>query len=90
MPVRRLDVRDHHLQTLHGPGLGIGEAETEGDRARRPRRCQLDEAELVADPVVVIRVEADLVDVERLRPIDVRHGDCDELELPVHEMPSVS
>ena len=49
-----------------------------------PRRRQLDEAQLVADDVVVVGDEADLVDVERLRAIHVGDRDGDELELPVH------
>jgi hypothetical protein len=34
--------------------------------------------------VVVVGVEADLLGVERLGAVDVRHGYRDELELPVH------
>jgi hypothetical protein len=35
--------------------------------------------------VVVIRVEPDLIDVERLRAVDIGDGHLDELELPVHD-----
>jgi hypothetical protein len=48
-------------------------------------RGPLHEANLVADPVVVVDVEADLLGVEGLRTVHVRDGDRDELESPVHE-----
>ena len=38
----------------------------------------------VADVVVVVEDEPDLVDVEGDRPVDVRHGHAHQLELPVH------
>ena len=41
------------------------------------------------DPKLVGGDEPGLIDVERLRAIDVGHGDCDELELPVHRCASV-
>jgi predicted SnoaL-like aldol condensation-catalyzing enzyme len=44
----------------------------------------LNEAQRVADPVVVVGVEPDLVDVEGLCAVDVCHRDCDEFDLPVH------
>ena len=49
-----------------------------------PGRRELHEADLVADPVVVVGVEAGLLGVERLRAVDVRDGDRHQLELPVH------
>src|SRR5918996_5059142 len=60
---RSLDVGDHHLHALHRAGLGIDQTLAQRDRARRPRRRQLDEANLVADAVVVVGVEADLLGV---------------------------
>src|SRR5262249_45536385 len=50
----------------------------------RPGRGQLDEAESVAHRHVHVVVEADLVDVERLRAVDIGHRDADEFNLPVH------
>ena len=38
----------------------------------------------VADAVVMIGVEAELLDVEGLGPVHIGHGDGDELELEVH------
>ena len=49
-----------------------------------PGRGELHEADLVADAVVVVGVEADLVDVERLRAVDVGDREVTELELDVH------
>ena len=45
------------------------------DRARRAGRGQLHEPDLLADREIVVGGEADLLDVERLRPVDVRDGD---------------
>jgi len=41
-------------------------------------------AEAVVGVVVDVHVEPELVGVERLRPVDVGHGDEDDLEGPVH------
>jgi hypothetical protein len=53
-------VGDDELQALHRPGLGLHDPGADRDRARRARRRELHEAHLVADPVVVVGVEADL------------------------------
>ena len=82
--VRGLDVVDHHLQALHRPGLGLRQPDPQADRARGAGRGELHEAQLRADRVVVVGVEADLVDVEGLRAVDVRHGERDQLDLVVH------
>ena len=50
-------------------------------------QAELDEAELVRDPMVVVGVEPDLADVEVLGTVDVGDRDRDELELPVHAVP---
>src|SRR5204862_843187 len=63
---RSVDVRHDQLQALHRPGRDAHDAVAEGDRARGPRGRHLHEAEVVRDPVVVVGVEADVVDVERL------------------------
>ena len=42
----------------------------------------------LADRVVVVGVEPDLVGVEGLGPVDVRHRHLHELELPVHGVTS--
>src|SRR5215218_3217121 len=79
-----LDVVDHHLQAGDRAGRGVGDADPERDRAGRAGRGQLDEAELVADLVVVVGVEADLLGVEALGAVDVADGDRHQLELEVH------
>ena len=67
-------VVDDELQALSRTGRGLRDAGPDRDRARRAGRSQLDEADLVTDAVVVVRVEADLLDVERLGRIDVDTG----------------
>src|SRR5579859_1215075 len=37
--MRGVDIGDHHLQPTHGAWNSIREAFSQGDRARRPRRC---------------------------------------------------
>ncbi len=83
-----LDVGDHHLHPLHRAGLGLRHAQPDRDRARGAGRRELDEAHLVAHPVVVVDGEPDLLGVERLRAIHVGDGNGHELEPPVHT-PSV-
>jgi hypothetical protein len=61
------------------PGPGA-----EGDRARGAGRRDLHEAQLVRDLVIVVGVEAGLLDVERLRAVDVGDGEGDQLEPVVH------
>src|SRR4051794_922093 len=56
-----LDVADHELKPLRRAGLGVDESRADGDRARRARWRELDEADLVADDMVVIGVEARLL-----------------------------
>src|SRR5215218_412320 len=81
---RPLDVGDDELQPLHRPGRSIGDPLADGDRAGRPARRELDEAQPVAHAVVLVGVEAGLLGVEGLRAVHVGHGDGDERELPVH------
>ncbi len=69
---------------LHRAGRRGGQPLAEGDRAGRSRRRQLHEADRVADRVVVVGMEADLLDIEGLGAIDVADRDDYELELPVH------
>jgi len=80
---RGLDVGNDELHALHRARLGVRESLPDRDRAVRAGRRELHEANLVADRVVVVGVEADLL-VERLRAIHVGHGDRNELELVVH------
>ncbi len=54
------------------------------DRAGRTRRGELHEPDPRFGPFVMIRDEAELIDVEGLRPVDVSHGNRDDLKLHVH------
>src|SRR4029453_14716917 len=78
-----VDVGDAQLETGHRAGLGVREAGAQGDRAGRAGRGELDKAEVVADLVVVVGVEADLLGVEPLGPVHVADGDRDQLELQI-------
>src|SRR5215475_401385 len=80
----RRHVRDHHLYALLRSWRHLGHALAEHDRARGTGRRQLHETQPLAHRVVVVGVEADLVNVERFGPVDVRHRDRDKLDLPIH------
>src|SRR3954453_17528300 len=82
--LRGVDIGDDDLHALYRPRLGVGDAATERDRARRTRRRELYESDVVAHLVIVVGVEADLLDVKGLRAIDVSDGNGDEFELPIH------
>jgi len=43
LALRLLDVRGHRLKALHRTGSSVGQADPEGDRARRTPRCELHE-----------------------------------------------
>src|SRR5207237_10103066 len=73
------DVRYNEMQAAHRAGLRIGDADADGDRAGRPGRVELDDAERVAHLVVDVHLEAGLLAVELLRVVDV--GDRDEYQL---------
>ena len=62
----------------------IRKAGADGDGTGRSGRGQLHEAELVADGVIVVEVEARLVDIEADRTVDIGHRHHHELDLPVH------
>ena len=88
MGSRLFDVVDDDLQACDRAGSGIGEPGADRDRARRPGRRDLHEPHLVAHRMVVVEVEARLVDVERLRAVDVGDGHVHEFEPEVHH-PSI-
>jgi MFS transporter, MHS family, shikimate and dehydroshikimate transport protein len=80
---------DDDLHTLDRARLRLRDPGPYRYRAGRPGRRQLNEANLVADPVVVVRVEAGLVGVEGLRPVHVRYGYRHQFDLPIHCTPSL-
>ena len=65
------------------PGVHLREPPPDRDRAGRPGRGELHEADLVTHRLVVIDDEADLL-VERLGHVDVGHGHHDQFEFHVH------
>src|SRR5438093_13496398 len=85
-----VDVRDDHLHALHGPRLRVYESFADSDRTRRAGRRQLDEANVLADGLVVVRVEADLLGIKGLCAVYVGDGDRHEFELPVHVTSSLN
>ena len=48
--------------------------------------CELHETQLIGDLEIVVEVESDLVDVERLGAVDIGDGNGYELELHVHRL----
>ena len=84
------DVVDHQVGAPVGAGDGVGDPPADGDRAGRAGRGHLDDPELVADVVVDVEAEAEVVDVERLGPVDVGDGDEDKLEAEVDAHRSTS
>src|SRR5207237_7051678 len=84
--VRLLDIRHHHLQALDRSGPHLRQSGADGNRTPRARRRQLHEAQILIDLLVVIGVEADLVDVESLGAVDGRYRHGDQLDLPVHTL----
>src|SRR5262245_8128288 len=79
-----LDVGDDEVEPLRRARLGARDPDPERDRARRARRRELDDPELVAGLVVDVEPEPGLLLVEPLGAVDVRHGNEHELELVVH------
>jgi hypothetical protein len=78
------DVFDHDLNALLRPGRHVGDPGAEHHRARRPGRGELDEPQALVDLVIVVSVEAHLVDVKGLGPVDIGHRNAHKLDLPVH------
>lgn len=62
------------MRTPVGARRRVRDPDTDGDRARRARRGHLDDAELFVGLVVHVQCEAGVLDVELLRPVDVRDG----------------
>src|SRR5215831_2284143 len=79
-----VDVLHDHEEAADGTRALIGDPFADGDRTGRAWWRQLNEAQVLVDGVVEVGMEADLVDVEMLGAIDVRHGEEDQLDLHVH------
>ena len=77
--VRGLDVLDHEVHAAVGARLRGGDSGAEGDRGRRARRGDLDDAEALPRAVVDVDVPAERLAVERLGAVDV--GDRQDREL---------
>ena len=69
-----LDVGDDEVQAPHGAGRRIRDPRADGYRARRARWRHLHDAKRIAGAVVDVQVEAHLLDVEGLGPVDIRDG----------------
>lgn len=84
MPPGLVRVRHDDLHPTLGARCHIGDPGAECDRARGSGRGQLHETKRVADLGIVVGMEPDLIDVEGSRPVDIGHGNKNELDLPVH------
>src|SRR5207253_10075452 len=71
---RGLRVGDHQLESLDGARPHAAEPRAQGNRTVRAGGRELDEADLIADHVVMVRVETDLLRVEVFRAVHVRDG----------------
>src|SRR5579859_91797 len=69
-----LGVGHHALNALLRPGRHRGDPGAEDDGTRRPGRGELDEPQRLAHLVIVVGVEAHLVDVKRLGTVHVGYG----------------
>src|SRR5215211_888107 len=79
-----VDVVHHQVEGLDRAGGGVDDADPDADRAGRAGRGQLHDPEAVAEALVEVGVEPDLLGVEGLGPVDVADGDGDQLELHSH------
>src|SRR6202011_3896742 len=79
------DVSDDDLQAPLRAGRHLGDPGSNHDRACGSRRCELNEAQLIGDSVVVIGIEAYLVDVKSLGAVDVSNWNGYELEFHIHQ-----
>src|SRR5262249_9402040 len=78
----RLDVVDDEGRRLRRPGCGGGQTLADDDRARRPRRSQLHDAEVLVGLCVDVGAEAGLL-VEGLGTVDVGDRQHHDFELVV-------
>jgi hypothetical protein len=79
-----VDVRDDQVQGLDRARRGAHDPGAHRDRAGRPGRGQLHDAELLAGADVEVHVEARLLGVEGLGAVHVRDRDRHQLELEIH------
>jgi Ca2+:H+ antiporter len=79
-----VNVTYHYLKVVQRARLQLRKALTDGDGARRTRRGQLHEANVLAHGVIVVQVEASLIDVEILGTVNVTHRHTDEFKFEVH------
>src|SRR5918993_22365 len=81
-------VRDDQENAVEIAGLRGDGAPTQVDGTGRPWRGQLDQADLVADPVVYVHREAHLLRVEFQGAVQVRYRDRDHFDPEIHVHPS--
>lgn len=81
---RRIDVRDDDLQALLRPWGHLGDAGSDHDGAGGTGGRELNEAQFLVHLGIDVGVEADLVDLEGFRPVDVGDGHCHQLKPKVH------
>ena len=81
-----LDVRHHQLQPLDRARLSVDNPGAKGDRTGRSRGGSAARSELRRSPGDRGRVEADLVDIEGLRPVHIGRGNTHQVEFPVHRV----
>src|SRR3954452_10956851 len=82
--MRSLDVRDAQVEALERAGLHLADSGPDRDRARGAGRRHLHDPEVLPRARVDLEAEAELVEVERFRTVDVRNGPDHQFERPIH------
>jgi hypothetical protein len=82
----RIDILDDKLRTLGCARLAERHPFADHHGARRSRRSHLYDPHPGRRPGVVVEAEANLVNVEGLGNIDVRHRNADDFEFHIHDL----
>jgi hypothetical protein len=82
--VHLIDVLNVELDSFQAARLGVDITRGQGDRARGAGRHQLHEAVILVDLHVLLDAKTDLVDVERLRAVNIGHRNGDQFKTQIH------
>ena len=77
---RGLEVRDHEIGVADGAGRRVRDSVTDLNRTAGARRGELRDAEGVIRRVVDVEREANLIDVEPQRSLDIAHWQRDHFD----------
>jgi hypothetical protein len=77
---RGLEVCDDEIDVAKRTDGRVGESVTDLDRAAGARRSELHDAEPVVRRIVYVELEADLIDIEPQRSLDIAHRQSDHFD----------